>query len=449
MSHYKPYPAYKDSGVEWLGQVPEHWGGLSLKYLVSSIESGTSVNATDVPAGEGELGVLKTSCVYSGNFDPSENKAIVPDEYARASCPLVIGSLIVSRMNTPDLVGATGLVNNAPDGIFLPDRLWQVSFSGVVSPFVYYWSQSALYRAQVKVACSGTSASMQNLSQDQFKDFVLGVPPEAEQQIIAAHLDRETARIDALIAKKTRFIELLREKRQALITHAVTKGLNPNVKMKDSGVEWLGEVPEHWEIKRLQFLCSSIKAGPFGSALTKDMYVSDGYRVYGQEQVIPGDFSIGDYYITPEYFSELAQYAVQPGDVLVSCVGTFGKIAVVPEGVEPGIINPRLIRIRVNQLVSPLYLTMLMRSGVVFEQFSLWSRGGTMDVINIGTLSGIVLSVPPASEQQAILAYVEYEAGRIDALTNKTKRSIALLKERRSALITAAVTGQIDLRGAV
>ena len=196
-------------------------------------------------------------------------------------------------------------------------------------------------------------------------------PPKEEQVHIGKTLDRETARIDALISKKTRFIELLREKRQALITHAVTKGLDPRVKMKDSRVEWLGEVPEHWEIKRLQFLCASIKAGPFGSALTKDMYVADGYRVYGQEQVIPGDFSIGDYYITPEYFSELVQYAVQPGDVLVSCVGTFGKIAVVPEGVEPGIINPRLIRIRVNQLVSPVYLTMLMRSSVVFEQFSL------------------------------------------------------------------------------
>ena len=117
-----------------------------------------------------------------------------------------------------------------------------------------------------------------------------------DQQTIAAFLDRETAKIDELIAEQQRLIELLKEKRQAVISHAVTKGLNPNATMKDSGIEWLGEVPEHWEVKRLKFLMDEIKAGPFGSALTKDMYVTSGYRVFGQEQVIPIGLTQNIYY---------------------------------------------------------------------------------------------------------------------------------------------------------
>jgi type I restriction enzyme S subunit len=118
--------------------------------------------------------------------------------------------------------------------------------------------------------------------------------------------------------------------------------------MKDSGIEWLGEVPAYWDVKRLGYLCSDIKAGPFGSSLTKDMYVGEGYRIYGQEQVIPNDFTIGDYYISQDTYSRLQQYEVQQGDILISCVGTFGRIATVPDGIEPGIINPRLMRLRVN-----------------------------------------------------------------------------------------------------
>ncbi len=449
MSHYKPYPAYKDSGVEWLGQVPEHWGVRQLRSIaVETLDGFVDGDWIEAPfiTDEG-VRLIQTGNVGVGEYREQGFRYISEATFNDLRCTeFHPGDLLICRLGDP-----VGRACFAPD---LGCRMITSVDNVILKPkpefarnyFLHLFSSKS-YLAFFEAECRG--ATRDRVSRSMLGAMMIPIPDLSEQQKIGAHLDRETARIDALVAKKTRFIELLREKRQALITHTVTKGLDPNVKMKDSGVEWLGEVPEHWAIKRLQFLCSSIKAGPFGSALTKDMYVSDGYRVYGQEQVIPGDFSIGDYYITPEYFSELAQYAVQPGDVLVSCVGTFGKIAVVPEGVEPGIINPRLIRIRVNQLVSPVYLTMLMRSSVVFEQFSLWSRGGTMDVINIGTLSGIVLSVPPASEQQAIIRYVEHEAGRIDALVNKTERSIELLKERRSALITAAVTGQIDLREAV
>lgn len=445
MSHYKPYPAYKSSGVEWLGRVPEHWQVMAIKHIVATPITDGPHETPDFF--DGGVPFVSAEAVSSGKIDFDKIRGFISKtDHERYSQKYLPKRGDIFMIKSGATTGVTAIVEtDAEFNIWSPLAVIRCN-EGSNPYFVLNFMRSRSF--QEAVALSWSYGTQQNIGMGVIGDLSVTVPPAEEQQSISAHLDRETARIDALVEKKTRFIELLREKRQALITHAVTKGLDPTVKMKESGVEWLGEVPEHWEIKRLQFLCSSIKAGPFGSALTKEMYVPEGYRVYGQEQVIPGDFSVGDYYITPEYFSELAQYAVQPGDVLVSCVGTFGKIAVVPEGVEPGIINPRLIRIRVNQLVSPLYMTMLMRSSVVFEQFSLWSRGGTMDIINIGTLSGIVMSVPPASEQQAILAYVEYETGRIGLLASKTERSIELLRERRSALITAAVTGQIDLREA-
>src|SRR5258708_15332095 len=187
-----PYEKAKDTGIDWLGEVPIHWDIVPFKHVVDRIESGTSVNAVDTPAAEGERGVLKTSCVYSGDFNPAENKAILVEEYERASCPLRAGSLIVSRMNTPDLVGAAGLVKNEVQGLFLPDRLWQLNVTDVEPTYVHYWTRTLGYRLQVQMACSGTSSSMQNLAQDQLRSFWFLRPSRSEQAAIVRFLDRET-----------------------------------------------------------------------------------------------------------------------------------------------------------------------------------------------------------------------------------------------------------------
>ena len=217
-----PSVSMKDSGVEWLGEVPAHWVLVSLKQVITRIESGTSVNAIDTPASSSELGVLKTSCVYSGHFDAHENKAVVPEEYDRVACPVKAGSLIVSRMNTPDLVGAAGVVHTSHENLFLPDRLWQVYFDGAHPDFVHHWTHTPIYRAQVEMACAGTSSSMQNLGQHEFRCFLISLPPLSEQTAIATFLDRETASLDALIVEAQSAITLLQERRTALISAAVT-----------------------------------------------------------------------------------------------------------------------------------------------------------------------------------------------------------------------------------
>jgi len=231
-----------------------------------------------------------------------------------------------------------------------------------------------------------------------------------------------------------------------VISHAVTKGLNPNAPMRDSGVEWLGEVPEHWGIKRFKFLCGRIIAGPFGSSIKKDMYVKHGFKVYGQEQVIPNDFSVGDYYISEKDYLELARYIVVPEDILISCVGTFGKIAVFPEDAEQGIINPRLIKAELHEGSNSYYVRELLKSEMVFKQFELLSRGGTMGVINIAILNEILTAVPPLNEQIKIVAYITKQKGKFSDLIEHANNTVSLLTERRTALISAAVTGKIDVR---
>lgn len=216
-------------------------------------------------------------------------------------------------------------------------------------------------------------------------------------------------------------------------------------KYKDSGVEWLSDIPEHWEVKRIKFLCQEIISGPFGSSLTKDMYTKFGYKIYGQEQVIINDFSIGDYYISEEKYREMIRYAVNPGDILVSCVGTFGKIAVFPQNTEEGIINPRLIKLTLNkQKIKPNYFGILLSSNICFFQFDKLSRGGTMGVVNIGILSMIELPIPPLDEQEKIAQFLDYKTKQIDELIKKKETLIEKLDEKRTSLISHAVTKGLD-----
>jgi type I restriction enzyme S subunit len=279
---------------------------------------------------------------------------------------------------------------------------------------------------------------------------VIPLPPSDEQSAIAVFLDCEIQKIDALIAEQEKLLALLAEKRQATISHAVTRGLNPDAPMKDSGVAWLGQVPAHWTIKRMKQLVREGVAGPYGSSLTKSMYVNSGYRVYGQQQVIPNDFSIGDYYISGEKFAEMRRYEVKPNDVLISVMGTIGKAALVPSGVEQGIINPRLVLYRVHEdSIAPRYLQVFINSDTSQKYFSLAAQGTTMEGLNMVSIGELHVTVPPRGEQEEILRFVDLENEKLNSLASHVTIAIALLKERRSALIAAAVTGKIDVRSRV
>jgi len=443
------YPEYKDSGVALLGKIPAHWEPSPLKRVVALVESGISVNAVDEPAGPDAVGVLKTSCVYSGNFSHGENKAVVAEELDRVACPVKADTLIVSRMNTPALVGAAGLVEENADNLFLPDRLWQVHLSGTVPKFAHYWTASPSYRAQVQTACAGTSASMQNLSQDEFLRFVMPLPPKDEQTAIAAFLDHETAKIDALIAEQEKLIALLAEKRQATISHAVTRGLNPDAPMKDSGVAWLGEVPAHWKVCPLK-LIARIGNGSTPNRDNPAYWGDEGFPWLNSSVVNQEEVSEAERFVTALALKECHLPIVEPPAVLVGITGQGKTRGMATRLAFTATVNQHLAYVKPDVgVLSEAYL--LRAFEAVYQHLRTESEGAgsTKGAITCEQLGNLQIPAPELAEQQAIADFLDREIAKLNALKQDSERGISLLKERRSALIAAAVTGQIDVRGAV
>jgi type I restriction enzyme S subunit len=333
------------------------------------------------------------------------------------------------------------------DGIVSPAYSVFRFNENAVPDYMHYLLRTDMYTGHFKTRSTGVIDSRLRLYPESFGNVPILRPPVFEQTQIANFLDHETAKIDTLVDKQQQLIALLKEKRQAVISHAVTKGLNPDAPMKNSGVEWLGEVPEHWRVTRLKLLTLESVAGPYGSSLTKSMYTSSGIRVYGQQQVIPDDFSVGDYYISEQKFECMKRYEVFPGDVLISVMGTVGKVAVVPDGVERGIINPRLVKYRVSEhLVIPKFVQCSVLCEVNQAQLSLAAQGSTMDGLNMRILGELSIAYPPISEQLEILGVVKKHVEAFDDLLKRVAQAVDLLIERRTALISAAVTGKIDVR---
>ena len=220
-----PDAPMKDSGVEWLGEVPEHWEVKKLKYIINTLESGVSVNSESTPASGQEFGVLKTSCVYTREFRVEENKKVVLEEYDRVKCPVRKNSLIISRMNTPELVGAAAFSDRDHNNLFLPDRLWQTIFfddKRQNPKFISYFMTTKFYRDAIAMAATGTSSSMQNIAKEDLLNIELPFPSRKEQNLICEELSSKLQKIDLLMSKSNGAINLIKERKIALISAAVT-----------------------------------------------------------------------------------------------------------------------------------------------------------------------------------------------------------------------------------
>ena len=226
-------------------------------------------------------------------------------------------------------------------------------------------------------------------------------------------------------------------------------------KMKDSGVEWIGEIPEHWEVKKLKHLVKQtkdgIKPGPFGSDLKVDDLTDDGYRVYNQRSVIEKDLKNGDEFISEKKFNSLKTFSVEPNDILLSSRGTIGECVIVPENSDPGVIHPCIIRLRFDDKKILLeFAELFIQNSSVFKHNVNYNSNATViNVIYSDTLKEIKIPMPPPLEQKSIIGFTKTETTRLDNLISKSQLQIKLLQEKRQALITSAVTGKIDVRNGV
>jgi type I restriction enzyme S subunit len=274
------------------------------------------------------------------------------------------------------------------------------------------------------------------------------IPPLDEQRRIVSVIRRETRKIDALLAKKERLIELLQEKRAALITRAVTKGLDPNAAIKKSGVEWLGEVPVHWEVKRIRDIADSLQTGPFGTQLHADEYVIDGHPVINPANLRDGGLVADQRCSVDDVAAARLQYhSLREGDILFARRGELGRCGLVGRHEEGWLCGTGCLRLRVHLAVArPRFLIRFLSTSGVADWLDLQSVGATMQNINTSIIGRIPVVVPPANEQDAIALYLDHRTKEIDAFISKVRDAVDRLKEYHIALISAAVTGKIDVR---
>lgn len=457
------YPEYKESGVQWLGQVPGHWEVKRLKFAFPKLYSGVSVNSESSPADQESVGVMKTSCVYGNQFIPTENKRVVDEEIERVACSVTADSLIVSRMNTPELVGNCGYVEKDYPNLFLPDRLWIARFSkcqGLYGKYAWYFCISDGIGKLAGALATGTSGSMKNLSQDAFLNIDAIVPPIPEQTAIADFLNRETGRIDMLVAKKRRLITLLKEKRTVLISRTVTRGLpadtardfglEPHTRFKDSGVEWLGQVPDGWDVLPIKRIVSTpVTDGPHETPEILD----DGVPFVSAEAINNGRINfdrIRGYISEDDHKRYSKKYKPEYGDIyMVKSGATTGRIAMVETNEEFNIWSP-LAAIRCKSSIADRsYVYFYLQSREFQKAVELHWSFGTQQNIGMGVIQNLFVPIGETKEQAAIATYLARETAKLDRLAEKVEAAIARLQEYRTALITAAVTGKIDVREAV
>ena len=440
---FTAYPAYKDSGVEWLGEIPADWEVRRLKTLISDpITDGPHETPEFLPEGIPFLsvdGIQEGELVFGGCRCISE---VAHKEYRRKCAPRRDDILLGKAASTGKIARVKV---DFEFSVWSPLALIRPDHTEARSEFLEYALKSAATQAQIDVLC--TTNTQKNISMRDIPVLVVCVAPLPQQHAIAAFLDRETARIDALVAKKERLIELLQEKRTALITRAVTKGLDPNVPMKGSGVEWLGEIPAHWEVSRVKNLSKFVTSGSRGWA---EHYTDDGslFLRIGNLSTASIDLDLSDVqHVTPPPGAEGERTRVRTGDVLISITALIGAVGVVIEGTPAAFVNQHLALVRLSkEEVRPRWLGYCLLSRVGQQQLRSDLYGGTKDGLSLDDIRSLTVLIPPGEEQERIVDILDNEGRHVDALVAKVRVAIDRLKELRTALISAAVTGKIDVR---
>jgi type I restriction enzyme S subunit len=439
------YPKYKDSGVEWLGEVPEHWSVRALKRIVSTpITDGPHETPEFIDEG---ISFASAESVSSGRLDFAKIRGFIsPADHEHFSQKYKPRRGDIFMVKSGATTGVTAIVDTDLDfNIWSPLAAIRCDVANCPR-FVLNFLRSSCFLDAVTLGWN--FGTQQNIGMGVIENLYLATPPLPEQETIASFLDRETEKIDALVVEQRRLIELLKEKRQAVISHAVTKGLNPDPPMKDSGVEWLGEIPTGWSVSGIKYSCEFVKDGTHLPPSRVDV----GVPLLSVRNLIDGNFVLrdDDSMISEADYLELCRaFVPEPGDVLLAIVGaTLGKTAVVPRGLGRFFIQRSLAVFRTNgSALNHRFLNLVFQS----EQFQtlLWQFVGysAQPGIYLGVLQNFRIPLPSLPEQLAIVAVLEVEAAKMDDLIAEATHAIDLLQERRTALISAAVTGKIDVRG--
>lgn len=439
------YETYKESDFVGIGKVPEHWEVKRLKHLGEAI-IGLTYSPNDVTENEEGILVLRSSNIQEGFIAYDDcvyvDKEVNPNLITRKG-----DILICARNGSAHLVGKNICIDEKSAGHTF--GAFMVVFRGKYWRYLSYFFNSPIFTSQTGMFSTTT---INQLTSQTLNNLRIAYPSDSiEQENICNYLDDQTQKIDRLIANKKAQAEKLKELRQIEINNAVTKGLNPNVEMKDSGIEWLGKIPKHWELKKIKQLLkpekNAIKTGPFGSDLKFEDLIEEGIKVYNQRSVLDNDWKSGEGYISAEKYESLKTCTIFPDDIVITTRGTIGKVSIFPADAELGILHPCLMRIQMNsQRILNDYLKIIINdSSFFFEALKLASNVTTIDVIYSDSLKEVKIPVPPTNEQVEITTYLQKKVSAIDQLIKNIEAQIEKLQELRKIKIYEAVTGKIKV----
>lgn len=437
----KPYPEYKDSGIEWISEIPKHWNITRLKYLCKSkLMYGANESAdledhsqpryiriTDF----GDDGKLKDATFKSLPYEKAEPYLLEDGDVLFARSGATVGKTFQFKNYNGKACFAGYLIKASPNEDVM------------LSDFIYFYTKSRVYENWKNSIF--IQATIQNIGADKYNDLLISLPSIREQQSIATHLHKKTSQIDSLIQKKQQMIELLKEERAAIINQAVTKGINPDAEMKDSGIEWLGEVPKHWNVKRLKFVCSEkLMYGANESAESEDPDQPRYIRItdFGDDGKLKDD----TFKSLPKEKAE--PYLLKEGDILFARSGaTVGKTFQFRNYIGRACFAGYLIKAKPNKnIIHSDFLYVITKSKIYENWKNQIFVQATIQNIGADKYNDFTFGLPPLIEQTQIVEFIEKRTSKIDLSINRIEKEISLIEEYRTALINEAVTGKIDIR---
>jgi len=432
------YPKYKDSGYDWLGSIPSDWKLGKFRHLFT--ESSEKIESE----------------VYGEMLSVSGYRGIEIKEYSDENQKRSEENLLGYRIvHEGQLVVNTMWLNYAGLGISKLEghvspayRSYWVD-SSLHKPYVHHLMRSSLYVLGYTKYLTGVRPNSLQMGRDDLMSFPIIIPSISEQKIIADLLDTETYKIESLIGEQLSLIELLREKIQAVISNAITKGIDPTVELIDSGVEWLGKVPKHWKLTSIKYNSTIIGRIGFRGYTKEDIVdEGDGAITLSPSNLIDGKISLNSCtFISWEKFHESPEIQIAPGDVVMVKTGSsYGKVAIFDNSELPDItINPQLVIFKKIKVDSQFFFYFL-KSNYVSSLIKSSNTGGTIPTLTQEFLGNIKIVIPSNEEQELIVDYLNKKNNEFNILIKESEKVINLLGERKSSLISAAVTGQIDIR---
>lgn len=431
----KPYPAYKDSGIEWIGEIPEHWLQSPIKYLFDIKKGKKPNNLFDTNKEESKI--YLTMDVLRGN----PKQIFYTDEESKSIIEVQENQILVlwDGSNAGEFIEAKKGILSSTMALISPKD----------SKNNFHWYFFRAFESLLKDNCNGMGIPHVDGYFFRNSNFLLPLPEEQTQ--IANYLNKKTTQIDSLIAKKENLIQLLEEEKTALINQAVTKGLDPNVKMKESGIEWLGEIPEYWEVKPVKHIADIKGRIGFRGYTVADL-VSEGEGAYtiGAKHIDKEnklDLSKPEF-ISWKKYHESPEIMVKKGDLLLTQRGTLGKVILIDEEIGEATINPSMVLLK-KIGVNKNFLYYFFNSSYFKKWIDLNNTATAVPMVSQEQLGNFKITVPPKKEQAMIEKYIKKSLSKISSIKYKVVKEINLLKEYKTTLISEVVTGKVDVRDKV